>query len=227
MNSSKNQTFLAIVKIIVALLLGLCVLLLSSMLTSLSGVSLLMHTGMFFFSFLLILVLSRGRISSYGFKLTENLRLRETILVGFIAGFIITGIALLLPVKAPPGVENFSFLQIVIFIWISASIGEEVLTRGLIFGYLTPLKPYGFLISKWRISLPVLVAALFFGAMHLGLITAGLDIFSVSVIAISGFLLGIIAGFYREKTESIIPAIIIHMLFNISGSVTGLIKNQI
>ena len=30
-------------------------------------------------------------------------------------------------------------------------------------------------------------------------------------------LLGIVAGYYREKTGSLIPAIIIHALFNIGG----------
>ncbi|KPJ64532.1 hypothetical protein AMJ44_12685 [candidate division WOR-1 bacterium DG_54_3] len=53
------------------------------------------HTGMLFVSFILILILTRGRISSYGLRITENLRLKETTTVGLIAGFIIAGSALL------------------------------------------------------------------------------------------------------------------------------------
>jgi membrane protease YdiL (CAAX protease family) len=30
-------------------------------------------------------------------------------------------------------------------------------------------------------------------------------------------LLGLVAGYYREKTGSLIPAIIIHALFNVGG----------
>lgn len=227
MDSSKNQTGSAVVKIIVGVLLGLLVLIASSIIVFITGVSELMHAGMFFVSFILILFLSRGKISEYGFKITDNLRLKQTIIVGSVAGLIITGSALVFPVNAPPGVEEFSFVQAVIFVWIYASICEEVLTRGLIFGYLSPLKRYSFLILKLRISLPVLVSALFFGAMHLGLLSVGLDSFSVSVIVVSGFIMGVIAGYYREKTESIIPAIIVHMLFNICGSIIGLIKNLI
>lgn len=227
MDFLKNQTGSAVVKIIVGVLLGLLVLIASSLIVSITGISRLMHAGMFFVSFILILLLSKGKISEYGFKITDNLRLKQTIIVGFVAGLIITGSALVLPINAPPGVEDFSFLQAVIFVWIYASIAEEVLTRGLIFGYLSPLKGYSFLILKLRISLPVLVAALFFGTMHLGLLMTGLDSFSVWVIVVSGFIMGVIAGYYREKTESIIPAIIVHMLFNISGSIIGLIKNLI
>lgn len=227
MDFLKNQTGSAVVKIIVGVLLGLLVLIVSSLIGSITGFSRLMHAGMFFVSFILILFLSKGKISEYGFKITDNLRLKQTIIVGFVAGLIITGSALVLPVNAPPGVEGFSFIQAVIFVWIYASISEEVLTRGLIFGYLSSLKRYGFSILKLRISLPVLISALFFGAMHLGLLSVGLDSFSVWVIVVSGFIMGVIAGYYREKTESVIPAILIHMLFNISGSIVELIKNLI
>ena len=238
MNLFKNQTASSIVKIIVAILLGLLVLFVSSMIMQIAGIQTLMqskfwlggfinHALMLIISLALILALSKGRISTYGFKITEKFRFKETVIVGFIAGLIITGSALILPINAPPLVQKFSFLQSVIFGWIWASICEEVLTRGLIQGYLSSLSQYGPSLFKLRISLPVFISALLFGFMHLGLLMTGLDGFSVVMIASSAFLLGLVAGHYREKTESIVPAIIIHMLFNISGSITGLIKSLI
>ncbi len=227
MDSQKIKIGSAILRIIVALLLGLLVLILSSIVVASTNNADLMHAGMFVFSLILILILSKGKISEYGFKIGDKLRLKQTVIVGVIAGLAITSLGLVLPVKPPPGVEEFSFLKVVIFIWIYASICEEVLTRGLIQGYLSPLKRHGFSILDFRVSLPVLVAALFFGAMHLGLLTTGLDTFSVFAIVVSAFIMGIIAGYYREKTGNIIPAIIIHMLFNITGTMIGFIKDLI
>jgi len=227
MVSTINQTGSAVVRIILSVLLGFSVLMLSSILIFLNGISNLMQGGIFLFSFILILILSKGRISEYGFKVRGDLKIKKTIMVGLIAGFIITSSTLALPVNSPPGVEEFSFFEFVIFVWILASIAEEVLTRGLIQSYLSPLKGYGFSILGFPVSPPVLVAALFFGGMHFGLLTVGLDSFSVWVIVISAFFMGIIAGYYREKTESIIPAIIIHMLFNICGSIIGAIESLI
>jgi hypothetical protein len=225
MNSHKIGVGSAVLRIIAGILLGLVVIFLSSIVVASSGDSNLMHLSMFVFSFILILILSKGKIKEYGFKISGDLRLKQTKIVGFIAGLIVTSYVLYLPVKPPPGTEDFTFLQVVILIWIYASICEEVLTRGLIQGYLSPLSPYGFSIFGLRISLPVLFAALFFGAMHIALLTTGLDSFSVWAIVISAFIMGIIAGYYREKTESLIPAILIHMLFNISGSIMGFVKD--
>ena len=227
MDSQKIGIGSAILRIIVALFLGLVVLILSSMVVASTNSPNLMHLGMFVFSFILILILSKGKISEYGFKIGDNLRLKQTIIVGLIAGLIITSTTLFLPINPPPGTEDFSFIQVVILIWIFASIAEEVLSRGLVQSYLSPLSTFGFSIFELRISLPILFAALFFGAMHLGLFMAGLDSFSVWVIVVSAFIMGIIAGYYREKTQSLIPAIIIHMLFNISGTIIGFIKDLI
>lgn len=227
MDSQKIGIGSAILRIIVALVLGLVVLILSSIVVTSTDNSNLMHAGMFVFSLILILILSKGKNPEYGFKIGENLRLKQTIIVGFIAGLIITSTTLYLPIKPPPGTEEFSFIQVVILIWIYASICEEVLTRGLIQGYLSPLKQFGFSLFGFRISIPVLVAALFFGAMHIALLTVGLDSFSVWAIVVSAFIMGIIAGYYREKTQSIIPAIIIHMLFNVSGSIIGFLEHSI
>jgi membrane protease YdiL (CAAX protease family) len=227
MDSQKIGVGSAILRIVVALFLGLVVLILSSIVVSSTGNGNLMHAGMFVFSLILILILSKGKNPEYGFRIGENLRLKQTIILGFIAGFIITSTTLYLPIKPPPGTEKFSFIQGVILIWFYASICEEVLTRGLIQGYLWPLKQFGFSFFGFRISIPVLVAALFFGGMHIALLTVGLDSFSVWAIVVSAFIMGIIAGYYREKTGSIIPAIIIHMLFNITGSIMGFIKDLI
>ena len=222
MDSEEMGIGSAAIKIIVAIVLGFLILAVSSAITFLRT-----HTTMLLLSLILMFILSKGNVTAYGLKITGNLRLKQTLLVGFLAGLIINILGLALQIEEPSFLKDYTFLQAVVFIWIYASICEEVLTRGLIQGYLSPLRRYGFSIFNFRVSLPVLVAALFFGAMHLGLLTLGLDGFSVLAIVISAFIMGIIAGYYREKTESIVPAILIHMVFNISGSIIGFLENLI
>jgi membrane protease YdiL (CAAX protease family) len=63
--------------------------------------------------------------------------------------------------------------------------------------------------------MPVLVSALFFGSMHIVLVKS-MGPAAVPVILMAVFL-GLIAARYRERTGSLLPAIIVHALFNIGG----------
>ena len=40
-------------------------------------------------------------------------------------------------------------------------------------------------------------------------------------ICVSAGLLGLVAGYYRQQTQSLLPAIIVHALFNIGGTLPG------
>ncbi len=113
-------------------------------------------------------------------------------------------------------VVELSKFQDIIFVWIYASISEEIFTRGLLQSFLSPLTKYGVgLFNRWRLSVPVLFSGLYFGFMHIVLIhRLGPGVLFVIILT---SLLGIIAGYYREKTQSLIPGIIIHALFNVGG----------
>jgi membrane protease YdiL (CAAX protease family) len=63
------------------------------------------------------------------------------------------------------------------------------------------------------LSLPVIFGGLYFGMMHIVAIKR-----MGPLVILFTTLLGLVAGYYREKTKSLIPAIIIHALFNIGGS---------
>ena len=108
-------------------------------------------------------------------------------------------------------------LQTVLFVWIYASICEEALTRGLLQGLLSPLSRFGASFrGKLRLSVPVILSALFFGGMHAILVGAiGGAVVGVVIFAV---LLGLVAGKYRERTGSLVPAIIVHALFNVGGA---------
>jgi membrane protease YdiL (CAAX protease family) len=173
------------------------------------------HSFMCVISILIIIILTKGKPAEYGFS-KGSFRLNGRILLWVIpmailsvAGFF----ALRSGAAGKPGLE-FNPLQTVIFVWIYASAAEEIFTRGLLQGYLSPLGRYGINLSKrLRLSLPVLFSGLYFGLMHI----VAIDKMGPPVILLTTFL-GIVAGYYREKTGSLMPAIIIHALFNIGGT---------
>lgn len=234
-----------IMRIIVAIALGLIILTLSSYMEGLVHVfsprilesfvwlsAALQSISLLIFSLLIILIIGRDNLSVYGFTIGRDIRHLKIIVFSLIASVVIivvTGIiATILQALYPIGggehfASEYSFLETVIFVWILASISEEIFVRGLIQGYLMPLKKYRFLLFKKYISVPVVISGLFFGVMHLMLLTTGMNIYMVFAVFVSTCVLGFIAGYYREKTESIIPAIVSHMMFNIAGTLLSML----
>lgn len=178
-----------------------------------------LHTSMLFFSIMVILILGKGKMVGYGFIWSMDFPFIRIVLLSVMLGFISSLVINLFfhTSVATPG-ANFSFPEKIMYIWVWASICEEVLTRGLIMGFLAPLKHYGIKLSGIFISLPVIVAALFFGAMHLMLLSLGASLFTVLNIVVFGIILGLIAGYYKERSNSLLPAVIVHICFNVGAS---------
>ena len=110
-----------------------------------------------------------------------------------------------------------SKMQIVLSVWIYASICEETFVRGLLQGYLSTLGLQKvFRVGKWLLSVPVLLGAFFFGAMHV-VLWPKMGPFALVPMSLAT-MLGVVTGYYREKSGSLLPAIVIHALFNIGGS---------
>jgi membrane protease YdiL (CAAX protease family) len=175
------------------------------------------HTGMLLASLILIAILSKGRFSTYGFRLPKGSWFIRLALLSCGISALASILGHVLPGEGLTFAEDFTFLDNVFRVWIYASVAEEILTRGLIQGYLSPLSDRGVSLGRLRISVPVIVGAIFFGAMHLGLLTMGIDASTVMQIVVFAFLIGIVAGYFREKTGSLIPAVIAHALANVAG----------
>jgi membrane protease YdiL (CAAX protease family) len=180
--------------------------------------SFLTHTLMLLASYMIIVFLSRGKLSGYGFT-RGSFRMTPTIFLWILpTSFLAVLQYAALRSGAPtPDVFNLSHLQVVLFIWIYASICEETFVRGLLQGYLSPLGQHKVtFLRNWSLSFPVLFGGFFFGAMHIVLWTKMGPLAIMPMSLATG--LGIITGYYREKTGSLIPAVLIHSLFNIGGS---------
>jgi len=180
-------------------------------------------------SLLLILGLSRGRLGDYGFRPATGREVRLALIYGSavaVAVHVVLAVVwrLIPPSSGHPELAGASFLRIVITVWVIASICEEIFLRGLVQSFLDPLKEIGTTVFGIRFSLPVVTGAVLFGAMHIMLLTLGTGGALVGGIVGSAIALGMVAGYFRERSGSLLPAIVIHMLFNIYGSVSHYIQ---
>jgi membrane protease YdiL (CAAX protease family) len=174
------------------------------------------HSLMLVLSLAAMLLISKGRLDLYGFaRGTYTFSPRILLWVLPMAVLSTAGALALRGGHGAAGPFSFTRIQTIVFVWIYASICEETLVRGLLQTLLSQSAKAGASAGRW-LSMPVVVSGLFFGAMHLTLVKQ-IGPAAVPAILIATFL-GLVAARYREKTGSLLPAILIHMLFNIGGT---------
>ena len=234
MSTMKYQRLRVVGRILTAVLLGFIVLSSTGVVVSNADLlpftissqpwleGFLSHTAMWFLSLILILIISKGKLRGYGFCVGKNYRIATMVTLGAITGIVLEVVLRVIPHGTAVLELDYTFAQTVLFVWLYASISEEIFTRGLIQGFLAPLARYKMSFANVRISLPVLVGALFFGLMHLAILTTGMAWLPVLCYVVFASVLGVIAGYQRELTGSIIPAIIVHMFGNIGGYATSM-----
>ena len=174
------------------------------------------HSFMAGLSIAAMWLISKGKLSAFGFRMGTYKFSPRILLWVLPTAALATLQAMTLPHgQTPHGFIQLSKIQTVIFIWIYSSVCEETLVRGLLQTLLGKPAQAGAAIGR-KLSLPVVVSGVFFGAMHLVLIRL---IGSAAIpIAVMATFLGLIAAHYRERTGSLLPALFVHALFNIGGS---------
>ncbi len=181
---------------------------------------------------ILMIVINRGvDFNKYGFRLSGSLNIWKSVLYSpilFIVSLVIGGVfaVVITAIAGPTPTYNFgdmTLLQTIIKVWILASIGEEIIFRGLILTYLSSRIYTSFSLFRLRITHATLISAIFFSLVHFMLLTKGAGGAQMAFIAVMTFILGLGAGYFREKTGSLVPAIIMHVLFNVCGHIMGAI----
>jgi membrane protease YdiL (CAAX protease family) len=191
--------------------------------------SFLTHSFMLLLSVMMIFIFKK--YVDYKFSLPSFKKIIKPIIFGFFVA-IITNISISIAIKtlggkieALPLLMKMNPLQIFIFVFIYASIAEELLFRGFLLNILKPLKTQGKNIFKRRISISVIISAIAFGLGHLILITTGVDGPFLIRIVIVATMLGVISGYYQEKYDNNAFAIIVHMAGNLMGVIGALLMN--
>lgn len=185
-------------------------------------VSAVTHITMLLLSIVIILILSKGNIKEYGFQTVKNIKWLPSILLALGLGALATLAMLVFKVSGIQSIKNLSFPEIILYVWFLASICEEILTRGFLQSYLSSLNSVNVNLIFLKVNLPTFIGALCFSLMHLIIVKGGASITTVIIILIFTFCVGLLAGYNRAKSGSIIPAIILHMLANVGGVVGGI-----
>lgn len=181
------------------------------------------HTSMLILSVIAIFIFGKRNFKSYGFQKGKKIKWLVPIIIALSLGATATLVTLVLKISGIQAAKNLTFPEVILYIWFVASICEEILMRGFLQSYLSPLKDMSVNLGVVKVNVPTFIAALLFSLMHLIIIKSGADFFTVVVILIFTFCVGILAGFYRSKSESLIPAVILHMLANVGGVIGGII----
>ncbi len=170
----------------------------------------------------IIIFLTKGNLTQYGLKKPiGELKWGAIIGIGLLIGSIATIIIIVTGATGNPSLKDLGIREKVLLIWLLASISEEIFVRGLLQGYLNPLEGTKISIGKHDISYPIVFSAIFFGIIHLPLIFLGADLITVSVVFLMTITLGFFAASLREKYNSVLPSIGIHITTNIGGTMLG------
>ena len=159
-------------------------------------------------------------------------RIFKPVLFGFLGFFlvnslfgIITMIASGEVAESHPALQKMDALQVFVFMFIYASIAEELLFRGLLMNLLKPFQNKGIKLFKRKISLPVIIAAVLFGLGHLVLIQSGAGTLFLVRVVTATTVLGLVAGYYQEKYNNNAYAIIAHMGGNLLALIPAIIAS--
>jgi len=182
------------------------------------------------FSIVTMLLIPKMKLSDFGLKLPKRINYFKLIwqtVALTLGGFIVYGslfMGLLRNIFGDTNEMGFpdsgSFLKTILVVWLWSSICEEIFNRGLIQSLLDIFKKYKFC----KLSLSVWISGIIFGAMHFSVFKFSSSIFFVLFIVFNTTTLGVLAAYYREKSESVYPAIFVHILGNVAGSLPLLIK---
>jgi membrane protease YdiL (CAAX protease family) len=149
------------------------------------------------------------QFAAFGFQGATFGYLWRAVLFGGPLAFALTYFCHRFDTRSPFGDFVFAPWMVFIFFIVGASLQEEVIFRGLLQTRLMrqrfPNYPRRFPVSPASI-----LVALLFGAIHLpiGWTTA-----------VTAMILGVIAGELRARSSSLLPAILLHMIFNAAGTI--------
>jgi membrane protease YdiL (CAAX protease family) len=157
--------------------------------------------------------------AAFGFRRSLPWR-RRLLLAGLGSGVLASVLVLVSPARGMSALfEGFGFVALVLSIWIYSSVTEEVFTRGW---YQSAVMPAGEIEAASRHP-AIISSAILFGSMHLSLLWMGADLWTVAIIVTASSLLGWVAAVARHQSGSLIPAILVHMLFNVGGFIAGVL----
>jgi membrane protease YdiL (CAAX protease family) len=187
------------------------------------------HTIMILLSFTVIYFMKNKL--TYRFSIPSVKTIIKPVIFGFgtaiVAGVFVAVLMNVagIDIESHPIADKMNPTQVLIFVFVYASIAEEILFRGFLMNMLKPLESNAIVFLKRKISLPVVICAIAFGAAHLILISTGAGLFFLIRVVFFTTCLGFVAGYYQEKHDNNFYAIIVHMSGNILAVIGSFAMN--
>jgi membrane protease YdiL (CAAX protease family) len=147
---------------------------------------------------------TRG-FSHFGFEGSGYRYIWIAIALGVPVGFVLTFVASRYNSTNPFGDVSLQPWMIFLYFVIGTPIQEEVIFRGLLQTTLEQRLRVSFPALGTSISSAVLIVAVLFGLIHLAIGVAT---------AVAALALGLLAGELRRRSSSLLPAIVLHAIFN-------------
>jgi membrane protease YdiL (CAAX protease family) len=151
----------------------------------------------------------RGRsFAAFGLALSSIRWIVLAFAVGLPLALGAAWLASAFPSPAPFDVASLPRWQQALFFLVAAPVQEEVIFRGLVQSVLQERWSGTFAIRGARLSIAVICTAVLFAIVHFG---SGL-----ATVA-GALMLSILAGEMRRRSGSLVPAMVVHSLFNVAA----------
>lgn len=156
---------------------------------------------------ILIFLLARRPtgIAEFGFSIPNSRYMVIAGALGLTLGPAVTWLTHLLPSKSPFDVSGFAPWMIGLYFVIGSPIQEEIIFRGLIQSMLE---------RWWTITFPVFGVSLSGAVAFTGALFGVIHVEAGIVVATGAIVLGLVVGELKRRSGSLLPAIIVHSLFN-------------
>ena len=119
----------------------------------------------------------------------------------------------------PASVFHFlNFNETIVYVFIVIPLASELLFRGLAYGILAEGTPTKGCNSRWFFSYPAVASAILYTSFIIGLVflpkifNGAFQMESISETAFAAFAFGLANGIVRERSHSIFPAILFHII---------------
>ena len=177
----------------------------------------LVHIPQFLIPFIIIIKITKGNLSLYGFNFNEDppeFTHKRMLIIGICSGLIMSikylnQILNGLPIEIPRPVTISNILGYMTFQWIIVGLSEETMFRGLIQTYLMKNLEGELTFSGHKLHIGTILSAIFWGGFHIiNALNMPLNDAINTVLITTP--IGLLMGYAYQRTGSILTTILVH-----------------
>lgn len=158
----------------------------------------------------------------YGFQAaTSKVSWGRVIGAGALLGAASVALVFVTPAQGMTGLRNFGLLGMLLSIWFYSSLSEEIFVRGWFQSLVDQDSKLE--IGERSVKTAVLASGLLFGSLHFSLFFKGEDVLTGIIIVVFTSLLGLLAASYRDRYQSLVPAFVTHVAYNVGATFASII----